>query len=1070
LSYLFHLIPIKLFIVMALFKSTDKYLLRVPAKPVNALYDLHSGVGYEEYKAILSNVFSTDEMKEAIFITSPELYDAMLSWLNGNLKDKVQEKKLLQSLHKYYCRMSTRCTPYGLFAGCSIGKINDEPSSINLTEKKTKRHVRIDMNYVGEITNYLNSVPEIIFQLNYFPNDSLYKVGNKYRLIDYTIRNKFRSYKLSSLSESKYLNFVLNYAKEGQKISAIIDALVVFGVNHSDAERYVSKLITSQVLISELYPTVTGDEFFEVLVKHLKGLNHTEIYVQALEEIKGILSRQDYKIDKYFQVRDIFQRFIPTELKNLVQVDSFYEPKTNTINTQIIDEIVAQSEVLLQIGDIAKRENLEDFKRKFTEKFDLNEVPLFQALDLEMGVGYGAKEGSDNLPLLDEVGFVNKRKEVSTEWNKTNNLILKKYKEFLKSKNEIIEITDEDLESIKDKSNPINTAASSFLFCSILSKSSEELDKGNYQFSLIGFGGPSAGNLLGRFSHGNSELSDLLNECLSEEQSLYGDTILAEIAHLPEARLGNVLMRPNFRKYEIPFLGKSSVDKSHQILVEDLMVSVKNNRVILRSKRLNKEVIPRLTNAHNFVLGLPIYRFLCDLQTQGLSRIFFWNWPSFTNDAYLPRVQYKKLIMSRARWVFKKKNFPQLNDKNLSIPEFINELRIIYKLPETILLSDADNELLIDFRSYESAEILVQALRKRDIIMYENLSGFDNCFVDDENGKFTNEFIIPLKATNPYIPKSHFKSDKSIGLLNPKRSFIPGSEWLFVKIYAGNISLDNILKIDLKPIIESLIVEGVIKKWFFIRYVDPEPHIRLRFYNEENPDFWFIVLQRLNKQLQALIETGVIHKITTDTYVRELERYGIDTIHFSEDIFFRDSNAILNFIELLEGEEGEKYRWLFALKNIDTLLDDFDYKINEKYDLAYNLQAAFYEELDIRKNNILLYNLNTKYREYTKEIEAILSPINNNHDLLDAYNCFTERTYYNKSIIKNLSDCIETNPNHSNSLETLLISYIHMTLNRTFVALPRKQELVIYHFLMKFYESQIARSRAKKKTMVLELN
>jgi lantibiotic biosynthesis protein len=74
---------------MALFKSTDKFLLRVPAKPINALYDLHNGVGYEEYKRTLIDVFSTDEMKEAMFITSPELYDVMLSWLDGNLKEII---------------------------------------------------------------------------------------------------------------------------------------------------------------------------------------------------------------------------------------------------------------------------------------------------------------------------------------------------------------------------------------------------------------------------------------------------------------------------------------------------------------------------------------------------------------------------------------------------------------------------------------------------------------------------------------------------------------------------------------------------------------------------------------------------------------------------------------------------------------------------------------------------------------------------------------------------------------------------------------------------------------------
>ena len=41
----------------------------------------------------------------------------------------------------------------------------------------------------------------------------------------------------------------------------------------------------------------------------------------------------------------------------------------------------------------------------------------------------------------------------------------------------------------------------------------------------------------------------------------------------------------------------------------------------------------------------------------------------------------------------------------------------------------------------------------------------------------------------------------------------------------------------------------------------------------------------------------------------------------------------------------------------------------------------------------------------------------------------------------------------------LLVSYIHMTLNRHFMINQRRQELVIYYFLKKEYESAIAQSK-----------
>src|SRR4029078_12745413 len=114
-------------------------------------------------------------------------------------------------------------------------------------------------------------------------------------------------------------------------------------------------------------------------------------------------------------------------------------------------------------------------------------------------------------------------------------------------------------------------------------------------------------------------LSTKEKECLREEEAHDADKIYAEVIHLPEARTGNVLMRPQLRKHEIVYMGNGSVPFAQQIMLADLLVSVRNNSVVLRSKKFNKEIIPRLSTAHNFGSGsLPVYKFLCDLQFQQL--------------------------------------------------------------------------------------------------------------------------------------------------------------------------------------------------------------------------------------------------------------------------------------------------------------------------------------------------------------------------------------------------------------------------------------------------------------------
>lgn len=91
-------------------------------------------------------------------------------------------------------------------------------------------------------------------------------------------------------------------------------------------------------------------------------------------------------------------------------------------------------------------------------------------------------------------------------------------------------------------------------------------------------------------------------------------------------RVGSFGVRPAKNKFEIPYLGRSGANIDRQIPIDDLRVSIRGDRIVLRSSRLGKEVLPRLTSAQNHghrTLG--IYRFLCSLQYQGVCNPA-WDW------------------------------------------------------------------------------------------------------------------------------------------------------------------------------------------------------------------------------------------------------------------------------------------------------------------------------------------------------------------------------------------------------------------------------------------------------------
>jgi len=259
-------------------------------------------------------------------------------------------------------------------------------------------------------------------------------------------------------------------------------------------------------------------------------------------------------------------------------------------------------------------------------------------------------------------------------------------------------------------------------------------------------GGSSATNLISRFANGNNAINELLYEIVDKENQHEKNLVSAEIVHLPETRTGNILLRPHLRKYEIPILTSSTLNFANQLPLNDLMISIQNNRIVLRSKKLKKGVIPYLSNAHNYSnKSLPAYHLLADLQNQDLRNTLFLNWGFLkTQFNYFPRVTYGKIIVSLAFWqIYQDELKLIINNKSFEMNEY---LKLITKrrIPRDVLLVEGDNELYINNENSESVKMLLSIVKnKPSFILKEFLFADTNQLVLDTDGNpYTNEFIF----------------------------------------------------------------------------------------------------------------------------------------------------------------------------------------------------------------------------------------------------------------------------------------------------------------------------------------
>ena len=276
--------------------------------------------------------------------------------------------------------------------------------------------------------------------------------------------------------------------------------------------------------------------------------------------------------------------------------------------------------------------------------------------------------------------------------------------------------------------------------------------------------------------------------------------------------------------------------------------------------------------------------------------------------------------------------------------------------------------------------------------------------------------------------------------------FIPGSEWVYFKLYTGTKTADAILQNELYRYVRELLNNGIIDKWFFIRYTDPDFHIRLRLHLKEIRHFTF-VFNRFFEVFNPLINNGFVWDIQCNTYQREIDRYGSNSISFVEDLFFIDSEYIIPLLHRLDNENAEQQRWRLALLLIDSFLSAFSFDVPQRKELLAFMADNSKKEFGFVHHNVTK-QLNDKYRANRKEIANAMASEN---EILNA------RRQAMIPVAEKLTG-MEKAGELQVELKSLLTSLIHMTMNRWFRTKNRLHEMVIYEFLARYYASEIAKN------------
>ncbi len=1022
----------------------------------------------------MERVLERPEIQEALFLASPSLEAGLDAWRRDPESKKGQRAE--QALVRYFLRMASRATPFGLFAGCSLGTVGAQTRLELAARRSYGRHTRLDMDYLYALDEALERDRSIREHLRYVPNSSLYEAAGRLRYVESRVLGRGRAHHLVAVEADGYLRRLLDRAAGGARLEALATDLAEDEeVELEEAREFVDELVDHQILVSDLAPPVTGEEPIHHLRRKLVEIPSAGAIRDRLDAVQERLEALDSaglgnRAEAYRDVATKLEELpVDVELARLFQVDLVKPAEAAVLGREVEAELLRGVEILHRLGGRHADSPLDSFRKAFRSRYEgRDEVPLTEALDGEIGIGFEKGGGASTSPLLAGLPIV-PRGAVgvpTTPWGPRERLMLDKLLRSREDGATAIEIEDQDLDDFPDTELPPLPAAF-HVMATLAAPTEEALANGSFRLLFRQASGPSGAKLLGRFCHGDPCLRLRVEEHLAAEEAQDPEAIYAEVVHLPQGRLGNVLLRPVMRSHEIPFLARAGVGSEHQISLDDLTVSLRGSRIELRSRRLGRRVVPRLTSAHNFQSNaLGAYRFFGLLQTQDLAAGLAWRWGILDDRAYLPRVTCGRLVFERARWRVKRSELGGLEDKS-SAERFdaVQEWRERRKLPRFVELVDGDNELLIDLDNVLSIEAFLAVTRKRSsFLLTERFPGPTEEVVRGPEGSFHHELVVPFvrrRAADAEATPSAGSSAVAPASGGPavpagQRSFLPGSEWLYVKLYSGPGIADQLLQ-HLAPWIERRMADAEIDRWFFLRYGDPDRHLRLRLHGDP-AKLGGAVLPALHRWAEPLLGRAFLWRLQVDSYERELNRYGGGLgMDLAEKLFHADSEAVLEMVQHYSDDESGEARWLLTARGIDRMLTDLGFDPEEAARILAELQDGFAAEFD--SGPLVKKRLARRLREKRSLLEGCLESVYDAETPLAAgFRALERRSQALEPIVAELRRAAAAG-RLSLPLTELAKSYVHMFTNRLLRDEGRAHEFVLYDFLARHHRSRLARSR-----------
>ncbi|MFE2353102.1 lantibiotic dehydratase [Streptomyces parvulus] len=830
--------------------------------------------------AWLRAAWADKDVAEALQHSSPVLAAQVRALCTDEYPALRDVQRAVLSVARYLLRAQHRATPFGLFAGVATAEFGPQARA-----DWGEQHVavgRAGAEWLAAVVERLELCPGLLERLPVVVNNTVTYRGD--RLIvpfQPDVQDDRTRAVEASLALTEPVRAVLAAGRLPIRFGTLVEKLQAEfpEAGPEKARQLLAELIRRRVLITGLHAPSTETDALGYLVSQLDVIDAGSLapVAETVRELHAV--RAGLEMCATHGGRDSVAArmldLVPGLRRHPVALDLRLDAQI-VLPEAVAREVARAALVLTRLssrpyGTAAWNE----YHQRFYERYGIGTmVPLAEVV-ADSGTGY--PEGYPGTPAGARRPRVSARDDA---------LVRLAQAAALDGRDEVI-LTDEQIEALDVGPDEPRLPPHLEIGVRVHSASLEELQRGRFRLELMSVSrgaGVSTGRFLSVLAPADREA--LVAE-LADLPAADGNTMPAQLSFpplLPES--AHVTRSPQVLPAVIS-LQEHRVPQDTVLTPEDLTVGCDGRRMYLAVPERGHRVEAVGMHALNLRTHTPpLVRFLTELSRAQCAQVTVFDWGAAAAMPFLPRLRYGRTVLAPARWRLEASELPGQARPRAEWDTALSEWRARRRLPRRVYLVEDDRCLFLDLDEAGHRALLRRHLdhsRLAVLVEAPEPEAYGWC------GGRAHEVVVPLKATGPSVWPPLPAPSRARALSSTQMQTPAASSVLLAALYGDPRRQDVLLSQYLPGLLQQL---GN-PPWWFIRFRDPDQHLRVRIALPD-PQAFADTARTVSAWADELRSVGLLADLRYPTSYREMGRWGSGAAwEAAEEVFRADSRAVL---------------------------------------------------------------------------------------------------------------------------------------------------------------------------------